>query len=167
MTRRYDHSGFTLIELLVVIAIIGVLSSTVLASLNSARTRARDARKQEDFRQISTALQLYSTTYNRMPPITQNGSGSCETSNSAAWNDFAQTFVNEGLLPARPKSPGGSPYCYYDYGAGNSIGVLIVTDLEAAPNTTSGIPPSCRPWSPGANWCSQSNTKEYCICNPY
>lgn len=53
------QSGFTLIELLVVIAIIGILSSVVLASLNSARKKSRDARRVADVRQLQLALELY------------------------------------------------------------------------------------------------------------
>ncbi|MFH1979046.1 MAG: type II secretion system protein [Patescibacteria group bacterium] len=51
--------GFTLIELLVVIAIIGILASVVLASLNSARKKSRDARRVADIKQIQLALELY------------------------------------------------------------------------------------------------------------
>lgn len=53
------QKGFTLIELLVVIAIIGILSSVVLASLNSARQKSRDARRVSDIKQLQLALELY------------------------------------------------------------------------------------------------------------
>ena len=57
--KRNAKRGFTLIELLVVIAIIGILSSVVLASLNSARQKSRDARRLSDVKQIQLALELY------------------------------------------------------------------------------------------------------------
>lgn len=57
--KAYYRRGFTLIELLVVIAIIGILSSVVLASLNSARQKGRDARRISDLKQIQLALELY------------------------------------------------------------------------------------------------------------
>lgn len=59
MTNSRIKKGFTLIELLVVIAIIGVLASVVLASLNTARRKSRDARRVSDIKQIQMALELY------------------------------------------------------------------------------------------------------------
>lgn len=60
--------GFTLIELLVVIAIIGILASIIIASLNSARQKSRDARRIADLKQIQTALALYFHDHNEYPP---------------------------------------------------------------------------------------------------
>ncbi len=54
-----NKHGFTLIELLVVIAVVSLISSAILASLNSARVKARDARRQTDLKQIQVALELY------------------------------------------------------------------------------------------------------------
>jgi prepilin-type N-terminal cleavage/methylation domain-containing protein len=53
------HKGFTLIELLVVIAIIGMLSSIVIGSLNTARTKGNDSVVQADMVQIRSQAELY------------------------------------------------------------------------------------------------------------
>ncbi len=50
--------GFTLIELLMVVAIIGLLSSVVLASLNSARTKAKYAKGKTDIKQITLLVEV-------------------------------------------------------------------------------------------------------------
>jgi prepilin-type N-terminal cleavage/methylation domain-containing protein len=57
--------GFTLIELLVVIAIIGILSSVVLASLNTARGKGANAAVKANLNNIRAQAELsYDTNGN-------------------------------------------------------------------------------------------------------
>ena len=53
------NKGFTLIELLVVITIIGILASVVLASLNDARTTARDNATKQTILQLASQAELF------------------------------------------------------------------------------------------------------------
>lgn len=64
--------AFTLIELLVVISIIAVISTLLVANLNAARERGRDAQRKADLRNIQTALRLFYNDYSNYPA---NGSG--------------------------------------------------------------------------------------------
>lgn len=92
MFRR--QGGFTLIELLVVIAIIGILSSVVLASLNSAREKSRDARRISDIKQIQLALELYFDSNSEYP-------------------DTIAALETSGDLPDEPVDPiTGNSYSY-------------------------------------------------------
>lgn len=65
--KKKKRCGFTLIELLVVIAIIGILATIVLVSLNTARAKARDARRSSDMHQIALAMEMY---YDSQSPVT-------------------------------------------------------------------------------------------------
>ncbi len=57
-----NSKGFTLIELLVVIAIIGILSSVVLASLNTARLRGADGSIKSSLSNARSQAELYYDT---------------------------------------------------------------------------------------------------------
>lgn len=91
---HHSNKGFTLIELLVVIAIIGLLASVVLVSLNKARAKARDARRQSDLDSIKVALELYYDNHNSYPT---GGFDTC----SGVWSG---TFAAD-LAPYMSKVP--------------------------------------------------------------
>jgi type II secretion system protein G len=89
--------GFTLIELLVVVAIIGLLSSVVLASLNSAREKARVAKAKMELRQFQSAVEMYYDTNGSYPcpghwyPGASGDPTSCLASALASYIKFPST----------------------------------------------------------------------------
>ena len=101
------RKGFTLIELLVVIALIGILSTLILANLNSARERSRDVQRKSDLRNIQTALRLYYNDVGGFPASNSSysilGCGSGGTSAcswGSAWIKGTTTYMN--ILPSDP-----------------------------------------------------------------
>jgi prepilin-type N-terminal cleavage/methylation domain-containing protein len=65
---NYKQKGFTVIELLVVISVISLLSSVIMVSLVKARAKGRDARRLEDVKVLSQAIQLYIGDTGTPPP---------------------------------------------------------------------------------------------------
>jgi len=96
--------GFTLIELLVVIAIIGLLSTMAVVSLNSARVKARDARRLADVKQLSTAIELEAANSNTSSYATVLASCPAE----AAKTTTCGTITNLNFANVIDPSAGGT-----------------------------------------------------------
>ena len=99
MKRMKKTGGFTLIELLVVIAIIGILSSVVLVSLNSARQKGGDAAVQSNLSTIQTQSEIYSSNnnnaYGPSPAITGSGVG---TAAGTCGSVMTGTIFSDGTI---------------------------------------------------------------------
>jgi len=112
------QKGFTLIELLVVIAIIAILSTVVMAGLNSARAKGRDARRLSDIKQLQSALELCfdngagypvgASTVIGATGASLRGDTAC-TAVGAPTTILFGSYMNP--LPTNPL-PGGADYTY-------------------------------------------------------
>jgi len=104
-----------------------MLSSVVLASLNSARAKARDARRQADLNQIATALEFFydKNGHYTGPEVCGHdtsigGDGSCNSpsySSGSDWpsNSDLRDLVTGGFMPALPVDPINNSTYYYRY----------------------------------------------------
>lgn len=120
------RKGFTLIELLVVIAIIGILATIVLVSLNTARQKARDARRIGDLRQVALALEMYYDENSGYP----NSGAACTT---ATWGAMATLIEADGLMTAVPDDPLNNATYFYAYGS-DGVDYVLKSTLETGNN---------------------------------
>lgn len=101
-----QNFGFTLIELLVVISIIGLLSSVVLVSLNSARIKARNMKRIANMKQLATALNIYYMKNNAWPVSASGGKGCWgpwQSGNSINTGmNFLKPLVDDGIMLKTP-----------------------------------------------------------------
>ncbi|MEA2113265.1 MAG: prepilin-type N-terminal cleavage/methylation domain-containing protein [Patescibacteria group bacterium] len=116
--------GFTLIELLVVVTIIGLLSTMVLTSLNTARIKARDVRRLSDIRQVALGLEMY---YDDNVDTGYPG-----TSGSNQWGVMKTTIEDSGYITSIPSDPGVNDYEYWV--APDNRGYVLNATIEKAEN---------------------------------
>lgn len=119
--------GFTLIELLIVMAILGLLMVLGMSNFQTARVKAKDAKRKSDLATIAKSLEAYANDYNKYP-TSSSGKIVCKPPTTCNWGEaFSDTkgTVYTAKLPADDVS---TQYYWYDSSSGTSY--TLYTHLE-------------------------------------
>lgn len=104
--NRRSCQGFTLIELMVAISIVAILATIGIVSYSKVQSTARDAKRKQDLRSISVALELYRQKNGYYPATGGDWAGSRTDSSKTP-----QPWINgvdSNYITVVPKDPKGS-----------------------------------------------------------
>lgn len=122
--------GFTLIELLVVMAILGILSVIGLSNFQSARIKARDAKRKSDLQTIAKSLEAYANDYQDYP-ADNSGKISCTTPATCDWDGPFKDSKGTIYAAKLPKDDLSPTQVYY-YDANGTVSYSLYARLENA-----------------------------------
>lgn len=133
----HNSRGFTLVELLISVAIMSIIAAIGYVTYGQSQVVARDAKRKQDLRAISTALELYRQKNNRYPCINSTNLNWQTTSTGTNWiTDVITgtapctgtvTELGTDYINKMPKDPSGTN----DW---TISGSTIQTDLDNATN---------------------------------
>ena len=116
------------LEFIVIAGIVIVAISGFLIFVNGIRAKSRDVRREDDMKQLRTALDLYITNHRSYPVCAENAADAC----------LFEALLADGALRAKPRDPRnaagicGAPdayvYCYSSGGASYVLRYHLETD---------------------------------------
>ncbi len=138
--------GFTLIELLVVIAIIGILSSVVLASLNTARNKGADAAIKSNLANARAQAEIFYDTNGQTYDAGTAATDVCNTAASVGNPAVKGVFANVQAAATTA-------------GAGTALTDTAETTTNAVCNSSATGWAAAVPLKGGGQWCVDSTGK--------